>query len=70
MSEREKEIIEAATKMHLKWMTMVNFHHPFMVSSNWTEAAQATKAERKVRDEYDEAFAHLTASCELYRQGR
>lgn len=68
--DREALVVEAAVEMHRKWMVMVNFRHPHSFSSRWKEAHEAIQAERKVRDEYDAAFAHLTAECELLRQER
>jgi hypothetical protein len=70
MNDREMDVLQAAKILHVKWMDMVNFHHPGSVSSRYKEALAASKARREVRDAYDEAFSHLTSSCELLRQGR
>jgi hypothetical protein len=65
---RKEQIIEDAMAFHRAWMALVNFHHPGSFSSRASEALAAGKAHREVRDKYDEAFARLTAACELYRQ--
>ena len=68
-SER-RQLAEAAIALHKAWMKLVNFHHLGMFSSRMAEALEARKAERAVQDAYDEAFAQLTAVCELHRQTR
>ena len=68
--ERQARIAEAAIKMHEMWIKLVNFRHPGLVSSHAHEALLARKAHREYQEAYDEAFAHLTAECELNRQER
>lgn len=70
VSEREKAVLAAAKTLHEKWMALVNFSHRGLASSQMQEALVGLKAQREVRDAYDEAFARLTSECELLRQGR